>query len=424
MSTTNRTRYTLEEVQRSTFYQMPKFLLEGEFKKMSNDARVLFSLLRDRHDLSVKNKWQNERGEVFLIFSRENMRDMLGLSENTTLKVVKELKKLGLMEEERQGLGRPNRIYLLNPKNLDFTTNTVNRKICGSIDSNFMGHDPSDLRPNQTEVKKTNFNENAQRSYHIISVLDQSEISGNYEECGKLETSGNHWDNKADNKADVAVVKYYDEVTTQKQENNSIHGNHNYVNHGSPVGQGQGGQNGQAGQQKKEIKRTAPSLKRQASSSVPATQTKEVLKHTPVPAIAPEPALEPVIPAPRYDYNQVYEMIKENIDYDCLVSGKAFRKGFIDEIVTIVTRTICAEYTDGYITMGKKKLPAELIRGTFFKLNMMDIEYFRECYDQLTKPVTSMESYIRVALFNNKGTIQHHYSNQVNVDMPQLAVRR
>ena len=58
-------------------YQMPKFLFEGEFKALSNNARVLYTLLRDRHDLSLQNHWVNENNEVFLIYSREEMADML-----------------------------------------------------------------------------------------------------------------------------------------------------------------------------------------------------------------------------------------------------------------------------------------------------------------------------------------------------------
>jgi hypothetical protein len=40
----------VNDVKNNRFYQMPKFLFEGEFKdKLNNDARVLYSLLRDRH---------------------------------------------------------------------------------------------------------------------------------------------------------------------------------------------------------------------------------------------------------------------------------------------------------------------------------------------------------------------------------------
>ncbi|WIV11104.1 replication initiator protein A [Proteiniborus sp. MB09-C3] len=108
----NRVRYTVENIINNRFYQMPKFLLEGEFKGLSNDARVLYSLLRDRHELSLSNNWINENDEVYLIFTREDMAKLLGCSQPTLRKAIKQLIEIGLMEEERQGLNKPNIIFL------------------------------------------------------------------------------------------------------------------------------------------------------------------------------------------------------------------------------------------------------------------------------------------------------------------------
>ena len=105
-------RYIYSDVVANRFYQMPKFLFEGEMKGISNDARVLYSLLRDRHELSIQNKWINENGEVYIIFSRETMAEALGCSQPTLRKTLKELISAELFEEERQGMGKPNLIYL------------------------------------------------------------------------------------------------------------------------------------------------------------------------------------------------------------------------------------------------------------------------------------------------------------------------
>jgi len=113
----NRIRYTFDEIQCAAFYQLPKFLLEGEFENLSNDARVLYTLLKDRHELSIKNDWYNEKGEVYFIMTRLEMESMLKLSPKTTRKVIKELKTLNLIEEERRGNTQPNLIYLLKVKN-------------------------------------------------------------------------------------------------------------------------------------------------------------------------------------------------------------------------------------------------------------------------------------------------------------------
>lgn len=106
-------RYTVSDITKGRFYQMPKFLFEGDLKKgLSNDAKVLYSLLKDRHELSLQNNWVNERNEVYLVYAREDMADMLGCSQPTLRKAIKQLISCGLMEEERMGLNRANRIYL------------------------------------------------------------------------------------------------------------------------------------------------------------------------------------------------------------------------------------------------------------------------------------------------------------------------
>ena len=109
-----RKRYKETEVLKEEYIQMPKWLFNDEFSKLSNDGKVLYSVLRDRHRLSLANKWVNENGEIYFLFSRENMADMLGCSIKSAIKYFKELLKFNLVEETRQGINKPNIIYLLD----------------------------------------------------------------------------------------------------------------------------------------------------------------------------------------------------------------------------------------------------------------------------------------------------------------------
>jgi len=112
-----RMRYTRQSIVTNTFLQMPRFLMAGEFagNRLSNNARVLYVLLHDRHRVSVKNGWFDESGEVYIYFKRDEMENQLGISERTVSKVMQELKDLFLVEEKKQGLNKPNKIYLLSP---------------------------------------------------------------------------------------------------------------------------------------------------------------------------------------------------------------------------------------------------------------------------------------------------------------------
>lgn len=109
----NRSGYTLNDIRRNTFYQTPRFLFDSEFENLSHTAKLLYTLLCERHELSFKNHWVNDDGYVYLIFSRENMCSMLKISKPTVTKAMKELKEYNLVNEKRLGLGKANQIYLL-----------------------------------------------------------------------------------------------------------------------------------------------------------------------------------------------------------------------------------------------------------------------------------------------------------------------
>lgn len=147
----NRIRYNIKETYRHLFFQMPKFLFDDEFKDLSNDARVLYCLLKDRHELSLNNNWYDTNGDVFIIYTRKEMQDMLSLSENTIAKAMKNLKKFNLIQEEKQGLGKPNKIYLLATTGINLR---LSRKIYGSGAAKFTLQEPQNLRPNNTNINK------------------------------------------------------------------------------------------------------------------------------------------------------------------------------------------------------------------------------------------------------------------------------
>lgn len=151
----NRTRYTVDEVLKPRFYQMPKFLFGGEFKKMSNDAKILYALLKDRHELSLSNNWVNDDNEVYLIMPREEMCELLGVSQPTIRKAINQLIDFGLMEEVRQGLNKPNIIYLMECKNFSHQTKKENYS---DMKKNYSPNGKK-VSPNDTDVNKTDKND-------------------------------------------------------------------------------------------------------------------------------------------------------------------------------------------------------------------------------------------------------------------------
>jgi biotin operon repressor len=130
---------------------MHKFLFSDEFIHMSNDSKVLYALLRDRHELSNANGWVNDNGEVYLIYTRQEMSEMLGKSLPTVRKAVNELKENGLMEEVQQGLNRANLIYIMDANPIT----TRSEKFFQSGVKESFSQEGKEFSPNDTDVKKT-----------------------------------------------------------------------------------------------------------------------------------------------------------------------------------------------------------------------------------------------------------------------------
>ena len=96
-----------------TFYRVPKALItDPQYRSVPTDAKLLYGLLLDRMDLSVKNHWLDERGRVFLFYKIEAIQADLCCCKEKACKLLRELEYAGLIERKRQGRGNPSIIYV------------------------------------------------------------------------------------------------------------------------------------------------------------------------------------------------------------------------------------------------------------------------------------------------------------------------
>lgn len=221
-----RARYTINDVNANRYYQMPKFLFEGEFRGLSNNGRVLYSLLKDRHELSLKNGWINEKGEVYLLYTREDLKEMLGCSEPTARKAIRELIEFGLIEDERMGFNRPNRIYLtvvalgntgekkaFAPEGKDFTVQREKSFHSGVKES--FGLEGKNFTPNETYINITDFNITDSINH---SLVNQEEATGDAEAVeASLRLLKNKSMENISNNHDDRVAKVFCSILEQAQ---------------------------------------------------------------------------------------------------------------------------------------------------------------------------------------------------------------
>lgn len=165
---------------------------------------MLYALLLDRMELSRTNGWVEEDGTIFLIFKREELADMLGICVTTVWRAIKQLKEVGLIAEKRQGLNRPNLIYIGKidysapekeakdddensdnssertsaPSDIEnLNVKTFHDERSGTLKSK--SQDISDLKPNKTDNNKPEYNDTDDSDTESINKVKGKNIREN-----------------------------------------------------------------------------------------------------------------------------------------------------------------------------------------------------------------------------------------------------
>ena len=130
--------YKSNETLSHKYYQIPQELFESSLYKdnLNSDSKILYAFLLDRLSLSNRNHWVDNNNRIFLIFTRQEVQEKLGLSEKTVTKAFKQLSDVNLIEEKRQGLGKPNLIYVAKMQYEDKILDTEKVQV---LNSNFYG---------------------------------------------------------------------------------------------------------------------------------------------------------------------------------------------------------------------------------------------------------------------------------------------
>ena len=122
---------TIDQLATLTFYQIPEIFftriqynengyvkLTSSYTDLSSDAKLAYGALYNRCKLSISSfqkgnrDYVDENGAVFLIFTVSDLMLLLDKGKMKVTKIKKELQDHGLLREVRQGLNKPNRLYL------------------------------------------------------------------------------------------------------------------------------------------------------------------------------------------------------------------------------------------------------------------------------------------------------------------------
>ena len=170
------------EAEQFSFYRIPRLLIKDKrFKGLSSDAKLLYGLMLDRMSLSMKNGWLDAENRVYIHYTIENIMEDLDCAKATAVKIIAELdskKGIGLIKKKRQGLGRPDIIYVKNFASIESK---------GMINGIVGGDDIS-------EVQNLNFKKYKSKKSDGIEdeTIEVQELDGNYNNRSYTEKSKIH----------------------------------------------------------------------------------------------------------------------------------------------------------------------------------------------------------------------------------------
>ena len=394
------------EAEQYSFYRVPKILFTAEcFKELSCEAKVLYGLLLDRMSLSMKNHWLDEEERVYIIFTVEEIAELLNCGTQKAVKLLKELdseKGIGLIEKKRLGLGRPNVIYVKNflvQKNDEENGDMPDLQNCEN-------HNSGVVKTTIQECPKSQFKNDENHNSEDVEPIDIGT-----EELGKEPYLNGE-------------KEILEDMEIKMQENEEI-GEENFQNcenHNSrvvkttiqecPKSQFKNDENHNSGVVKTTIQECPKSQSNNTDINKTEnneTESSNILSNLIYPE--KEKTIDEI-----EQRNTYREIIRENISYECFQNDTPHAREEVDELVELMVEVMVMPDQGKIRIAGEDKL-VSLVKSQFMKLTHAHIEYVCLCLNKNTTKVGNIKSYLLTALYNSIMTINHYYQAEVNHDL-------
>ena len=155
----------------------PRFLMEADLTQF---AKLLYAVLLDRANLSLANGWQDDEGQIYIVFPVCKIANAVDRSPMTVKNALTELETVGLIERRRQGFSQPNRIYVKIPDGQDIVLLTDKKlshrgkETCPTDGQKVVPMTDRKLSPN-------NMSNNNLRNSNLSGVSERPPVRGRYE---------------------------------------------------------------------------------------------------------------------------------------------------------------------------------------------------------------------------------------------------
>lgn len=358
------------EAEQYNFYRVPKVLFTAEyFKSLSCEAKVLYGLMLDRMSLSIKNRWFDEEDRVYIIFTVEEIMDLLGCGRQKAIKNIAELdteKGIGLIEKKRLGLGKPNVIYVKN-----FMVKECPEPEAEEIQPE-NAHNIQKYENQTSRSMENGFQEIPESNFQKYENQTSGSMKTKLQEVPKPDFR------KCENQTSGGMEIKLQEVPKSNCNNTDINNT--------------------------EYSETECSHTDLSETDI--SETEAIQSHPIQSSGAMVRDRKDVIE----EMNIYRELIRENIDYT-YHSGED-----VDELVELMVEVMMMP-DDSTLRIAGVDKPVALVKNRFMKLTYSHIEYVLFSLHRNTTKVGNIKAYLLTTLYNAPLTISNYYQAEVNHDM-------
>ncbi len=371
------------EAEQYSFYRVPKVLFTAEcFKPLSCEAKILYGLMLDRMGLSIKNRWLDEKDRVYIIFTVENVMELLNCGRQKAVKSLAELdteKGIGLIEKKRLGLGKPSVIYV----------------------KNFMVKEISDLEPERAEREEIRECRENPMGLQKCEKHTSGSMENELQEVPCQNPDSQKYENQTSSSMDNGFQEMR-EPDLQKYEN-QISGSVKSIFQKVP----------KSVLNKTDINKTEYNKTKVSETDYglcgPVQSNPSNLSHP--------SSGQGAVPMDVKEEMDIYRnIIRERIGYDCFQVDRDYQTEDVDELVELMVDVMLMPDSSVLRIAGADRSVA-IVKNRFMKIDHEHIQYALECLRKKTTKVGNIKAYLLTTLYNTTLTISNYYQAEVNHDM-------
>lgn len=378
----------LDNKNKIPYYKIPKFLFTDiKYKDLSCEAKLMYSIMRDRVALSSKNNWLDENGEVYIFFTRKEAMQTFNCGKDKIAGLFSSLCSVGLIRRKVQGLGKPVKIYV--EMSCNEATNNMNTKHVDNLES---------------EKKKEELKSD-------IIYIDNRDNNLKNDSKHNNKTDNLENDSEHNNKINNSKNKYINNTNNFSipTSNNSILPTSTCLN--IPTSKGLYTQTSEVG--KIDFPNNNNNNNSKPNYNYNNIKNNEIYNNNFNNNQSINHIEKPKKKIDEIEFNNYKELIANNINFDILCDN--YDKEDIEGILELMTKIVVSKKNT--VRISGNDMSTEVVKSQFLKLNMFHIQYIMNCLAENTTKIYNIENYLLTALYNAPLTIGAYYSSRVNYDL-------